>query len=98
MRIHRREEIWGEKCMEFNPDNFLPENMEKRHLLSYLPFSFGARNCIGYKFADYAMKITLAHLLRNYKFTTQLKMKDLKFSFGMTLNILNNQSILIHKR
>lgn len=40
--IHRSEKYYPNPLV-FNPDNFLPEMMQKRHYYSFIPFSAGPR-------------------------------------------------------
>ncbi|KAI8608638.1 cytochrome P450, partial [Chytriomyces sp. MP71] len=54
----------------FDPDRWLPENEAKRSQYSWMPFSTGARGCIGRQFAMQEAKIGLAVMLRRFKFTT----------------------------
>ena len=56
-----------EEPEKFRPERFLGEH--KRHPFSFIPFSAGARNCIGQKFAMMELKIVLSMLLRTFKFT-----------------------------
>lgn len=46
MVVHRDPTIWKDP-LKYDPDRHLPEEQAKRHPFSFMPFSMGARNCIG---------------------------------------------------
>lgn len=60
-------QFWKEPN-EFEPTHFDAEETKARHPFAYVPFSAGARNCIGQKFAMNQMKVVLSKILRRYKF------------------------------
>nr|CAD7195974.1 unnamed protein product [Timema douglasi] len=54
---------------KFDPERFNEENKRKRHTYTYLPFGEGPRMCIGMRFAIMQIKVGLAVLLLNYRFS-----------------------------
>ncbi|CAO1411007.1 unnamed protein product [Diamesa serratosioi] len=96
--LHRRKDIWGENADLFNPDHFLPENIDKRPPYSFLPFSGGARNCIGYRYAMISLKILLIYLLKHYKFSTHFKYSDLRFQTDINLKLCTEHLVSIELR
>lgn len=96
--LHRREDTYGKQADKFNPDNFLPENVARRHPYSFQPFSTGRRNCIGYRFATTFIKLSLIHLMKNFKFTTTSKFEDLRYKYGMTLKLTEDHLVKMQLR
>lgn len=96
--MHHDKRIWGPNADLFDPDNFLPENVSNRHICSFIPFSFGPRSCIGMKQGNLAIKTILVHVLKAYKFTTQLKMEDLEMKSNITLRLMNRHMVSIVRR
>lgn len=66
--IHLDSEFY-ENPHQFNPDNFLPELVEKRHPLALLAFGEGPRNCIGMRFGKMQARLGLAMLINSFKFS-----------------------------
>uniref|UniRef100_A0AAT9UTV5 Cytochrome P450 3634A4 n=1 Tax=Maconellicoccus hirsutus TaxID=177089 RepID=A0AAT9UTV5_MACHI len=84
--------------MKFNPDNFSPKNIEKRHKLTFLSFGAGARDCIGKNYAMLEMKLTMIALLRHFSFHSTVKMEDIPMKMGFMITNPNGYKISIKTR
>lgn len=95
--LHRRKSLWGEDADKFDPDRFLPENFEGKKQF-YIPFSAGKRNCLGPRYAATSFKIIIMKLLKNFKFSTELKLDEIKFNRQIALKLVGPHSVSIEKR
>jgi len=57
----------------FDPYRFSDENMSKRHQYAYLPFGEGPRICIANRMALLQIKLTLAAIIKDFKFSVSPK-------------------------
>uniref|UniRef100_A0AAT9UUU3 Cytochrome P450 3634A3 n=1 Tax=Maconellicoccus hirsutus TaxID=177089 RepID=A0AAT9UUU3_MACHI len=95
--VHYNREYYPDP-MNFNPANFDPKIVEKRHKLTFLPFSVGARNCIGQNYALLEMKLTIIALMRHFSFQTTAKMEDITMSMGFLMTNTGGYRISIKPR
>lgn len=88
-QMNRDPAIWGPTAELFDPDRFAADIAATRHPWSFLPFSGGPRNCIGIKHAHVSVRTILTHLLLTYRFSTPLKLADIRVKMDVTLKIVN---------
>lgn len=75
--LHKDPDVWGSDSHKFDPEHFLPEKIATRHPYAYLPFSGGARNCIGthlYTCIYYRFIKWIFH--RNYRHQVRLDVNE----------------------
>ncbi|KAJ3576017.1 hypothetical protein NP233_g717 [Leucocoprinus birnbaumii] len=67
--MHRRKDLWGPDALEFDPDRFLDERVQK-HLVHnpfiFCPFNAGPRICLGQQFAYNESSFFLIRLLQKF--------------------------------
>uniref|UniRef100_A0AAT9UTW6 Cytochrome P450 4461P2 n=1 Tax=Maconellicoccus hirsutus TaxID=177089 RepID=A0AAT9UTW6_MACHI len=62
-----------ENPRNWDPQHFSEQAVAKRPKGSDLLFGFGARSCIGYKYALLSIKTQLVHILRRYHLSTDIR-------------------------
>lgn len=97
-QLHRWKHIWGEDADEFKPERWLTDEVINRHPFSYLPFGWGHRTCIGIHYATVNVKLALIHLLRKFKFETDLKLPELTFKFSVSLKLNEKHMVRVLPR
>ncbi|KAJ3127314.1 hypothetical protein HK098_006493 [Nowakowskiella sp. JEL0407] len=65
--IHHNEKVY-QNSFTFDPERWVTEEEKKRSFYSWIPFSTGARGCIGRQFAMQEAKIIACLVVRKFKF------------------------------
>ncbi|XP_025204847.1 cytochrome P450 4C1-like isoform X2 [Melanaphis sacchari] len=94
--LHRNEDIYPNP-EEFIPERFLEKENKAKFLFGYLPFSAGARNCIGQKYAMNQMKIVISTILRNAKFESLGRIEDIQISTQLIMRIESIPNMKFYK-
>lgn len=98
IRMNKEPQYYGDNAHEFYPERFLPDNCADWHPYLSIPFSAGQRNCIGARYAWASLKIAMSYILRRFKLTTHLQMKDVIIKPELLLKIGNEHAIRIERR
>ncbi len=65
--VHRHRALWSDPD-RFDPERFLPENVQDMPRAQFMPFGVGARTCIGMSFAMMEATVLLALFIRAARF------------------------------
>lgn len=100
--IHRSKAVWGPTAQQFDPMRFGPLDgpnpTEQSTDYKFIPFSGGARKCIGDQFALMEACVALAVVLSRHRFETVPGREELGMTTGATIHTLNGMWCYVRER
>ena len=77
--IHKSPKVWNDP-ERFNPSRFddtqqasMPETTKRANTLSFIPFGFGLRMCLGYRFATDISALVITLICQRYRVETSME-------------------------